>query len=258
MSVISSAASTACLASLTASGGRRAITSARSIASVSIYVWGHPVHEPESQRLLGVDSPAGEHELHRALLADDARQTLRAAAAGDDPERDLGLAELGRLGGDDHVAQQRQLAPAAEREPRDGRDQRRAAIGDPLPERHRRGFSTSWNVRSAIALMSAPAANTSSLPAITMQCACSSASSFLDRRRELLHHLGRKRVPPLRPVRTATIPTCAVLLDCRLRTPTSIVYSGINALIPVVCRPMISFWICEVPSYKVVTRASRI
>ena len=37
--------------------------------------------------------------------------------------------------------------------------------------------STSWKVRSAIALMSAPAANTSSVPAITMQRTVSSASS---------------------------------------------------------------------------------
>ena len=33
--------------------------------------------------------------------------------------------------------------------------------------------------------------------------------------------------------------------------------AGTSALIPVIPRPMISFWICEVPSYRVVTRASR-
>ena len=32
---------------------------------------------------------------------------------------------------------------------------------------------------------------------------------------------------------------------------------GIRALIPVAARPMISCWICEVPSYSVVTRTSR-
>ena len=32
---------------------------------------------------------------------------------------------------------------------------------------------------------------------------------------------------------------------------------GTSALIPVIARPMISFWIWEVPSYKVVTRTSR-
>jgi hypothetical protein len=30
-----------------------------------------------------------------------------------------------------------------------------------------------------------------------------------------------------------------------------------SALMPVSARPMISFWICDVPSYSVVTRTSR-
>jgi 3-hydroxyacyl-CoA dehydrogenase, NAD binding domain len=34
-------------------------------------------------------------------------------------------------------------------------------------------------------------------------------------------------------------------------------HEGTSALIPVFARPMISFWICEVPSYRVVTRTSR-
>ena len=42
------------------------------------------------------DAPPGEHQLHRPLLAHHAREPLRAAAAGDDPEQDLGLAELRR------------------------------------------------------------------------------------------------------------------------------------------------------------------
>ena len=33
--------------------------------------------------------------------------------------------------------------------------------------------------------------------------------------------------------------------------------AGTSALMPVSARPMISFWICEVPSYRVVTRTSR-
>ena len=115
--------------------------------------------------------------------------------------------------------------------------------------------STSWKERSAIALMSAPAANTSSLPAITMQ-----RTPLVARRgrsiavRELLHHRGRERVAPLRPVRARTTPTASYALDLDgCHRP----YSGISALMPVAWRPMISFWICEVPSYRVVTRASR-
>ena len=54
--------------------------------------------------------------------ADEPRQPLRAAEAGDDPELDLGLAEARRGGGDAQVARHRQLAAAAEREAVDGRD----------------------------------------------------------------------------------------------------------------------------------------
>ena len=50
---------------------------------------------PISQRLGGVEAAAGEDELHRPLLADHPREPLGAAAAGDDPEGDLRLAELG-------------------------------------------------------------------------------------------------------------------------------------------------------------------
>ena len=89
---------------------------------------------PEPVRLRGVDAAAGEHQLHGALLADHARQPLRAAAARDDPEQDLGLAELGRLGGHDHVAGERELAAAAERVARHRGDQRRAHRGQARPE----------------------------------------------------------------------------------------------------------------------------
>ena len=69
---------------------------------------------------------AGQHQVHRLGLADRARQALRAAGAGDDAELDLGLAELGAVGGDDEVAHHRQLAAAAEREAGDRGDHRLA------------------------------------------------------------------------------------------------------------------------------------
>ncbi len=43
----------------------------------------------------------------------------------------------------------------------------------------------------------------------------------------------------------------------RLRSAHRQDYDGTSALIPVSARPMISFWIWEVPSYRVVTRTSR-
>src|SRR5205085_6056893 len=55
-------------------------------------------------RLPGVDRIAGQIELERLCLADEPRQALRAAEAGDDPEVDLRLAERRRHGCDAEVA----------------------------------------------------------------------------------------------------------------------------------------------------------
>jgi hypothetical protein len=65
-------------------------------------------------RLLRGELPAGEHELHRAALADRMQQALRAAAAGDRADVDLGLAELGARRREDDVRRERDLAAAAE------------------------------------------------------------------------------------------------------------------------------------------------
>ena len=64
-----------------------------------------------------LDAPAGEHQLHRALLAHHAREPLRSAAAGDDPEQDLRLAEL-----------RRSRTPRSCRTPARARSRRRARI----------------------------------------------------------------------------------------------------------------------------------
>ena len=60
------------------------------------------------------DLTAGEAQLLGPARADEPGQALRAAAAGDDAEQDLGLAEHGPRRGDAVVAGQRQLAAAAE------------------------------------------------------------------------------------------------------------------------------------------------
>src|SRR6478672_7698356 len=84
----------------------------------------HLVDEAVPLGLGGVHPPPGEYELHRPLLPEHTRQPLRSAAAGDDPERDLRLPELGGLGRDDQVTHQRELAAAAEREAGDRRSTR--------------------------------------------------------------------------------------------------------------------------------------
>jgi hypothetical protein len=82
------------------------------------------IGEADPQRLGGADDVAGEAQLLGLGDADPAGQALGAAEAGDDPELDLGLAELRVVGGDDEVAGQRQLAAAAEGEAVDRRDPR--------------------------------------------------------------------------------------------------------------------------------------
>src|SRR5262245_41504213 len=52
------------------------------------------VHEPDPMGLLRVDHPAGADQLERAAEANQAREPLRAAVAGDDAEPDLGKSEL--------------------------------------------------------------------------------------------------------------------------------------------------------------------
>src|SRR5205085_10350206 len=64
---------------------------------------------------------------------DRARQPLRAARAGDDPEAGLGLAEARRLGGDDQVARHGELAAAAEAVARHRGDERRPEVPDRVP-----------------------------------------------------------------------------------------------------------------------------
>ncbi|MPL85440.1 hypothetical protein SDC9_31408 [bioreactor metagenome] len=81
-------------------------------------------------RLGRIHEAAGQMHVHRLRLADEAGQPLRAAHAGDDAEVDLGLAELGVLGGDDEIAHHRQLAAAAERIARHRRDHRLAGFQD--------------------------------------------------------------------------------------------------------------------------------
>src|SRR4051812_6842102 len=76
----------------------------------------HRVHQPELLGLVRADRVAEQVQLERLALADEPRQTLRAAEARDDPEVDLRLAEGGRLGRDAEVARHRQLAAAAERQ----------------------------------------------------------------------------------------------------------------------------------------------
>ena len=74
-----------------------------------------------------------------------------------------------------------------------------------------------------------------------------------ERAPQLVHQLRRQRVPGVRAVELEQRYGPMALLVQHLRHESY----GRNAEIPVASRPMISFWIWEVPSYRVVTRASR-
>ena len=92
------------------------------------------VDEPETMRLLRADLLAGQKELERPAGADKTRQPLRAAVAGDEPEVDLRLAELRRVGGDAQRARHRQLAAAAERVAVDRGDRGLAELLDEIED----------------------------------------------------------------------------------------------------------------------------
>ena len=90
-------------------------------------------HEPGALGFGGIHHAAGQNQIHRFGLADRARQPLRAADAGNDPELDLRLAELGILGGDHDVALHGELAAAAERETGHRGDDRLARVRGRVP-----------------------------------------------------------------------------------------------------------------------------
>ena len=88
------------------------------------------VGEADADRLVDLDLAAREAQLLGPARPDEAGQALRPAAAGDDPEQDLGLPEDGPRPGDAVVAGQRQLAAAAERVAGDGGDHEPRDRGD--------------------------------------------------------------------------------------------------------------------------------
>ena len=64
-----------------------------------------------AKRFCGAEHAAGHQQQHRALAADEPRELLRAAAAGQDAELHLGQAELGAVAGDDDVGASASSSP---------------------------------------------------------------------------------------------------------------------------------------------------
>ena len=92
------------------------------------------VDDPVVERLLGLQHPVllervRDHDLERVLDADEVRQQVRAAPAGDDAEEHLGQRDRGGRGIHRPVRRvQRDLESAAEREPVHERERRHAEV----------------------------------------------------------------------------------------------------------------------------------
>ena len=174
---------------------------------------------PHSSASLGVEAPAGQDQLHRALLAQDAREALRPAAAGDDPERDLGLAELGAVSEATIMSQASASSqPPPSAKPGDAR--RSAASGS------RRRASRRWTWggtgprrrsgregRGCRRLPRTPRR----MPAITIARTLVVVVEPLERRAQLVHHLRRQRVAGVGPVEPKHRDCAVALLDRRSR-----------------------------------------
>ncbi len=88
---------------------------------------------PERSASVCVHHAAGQDHVHGLGLADRMRETLRATDARNDTELDLRLTELRIVGGDDDVAQHRQLAATAERVAGHRRHHRLARARNAMP-----------------------------------------------------------------------------------------------------------------------------
>ena len=86
--------------------------------------WVNVVDEAKFMGRLGVDHITGQGHLHRSPLADQPRQTLRAASAAHDAEIYFGLCEPGIFACYTQIASKCEFITAAETETVDHRDHR--------------------------------------------------------------------------------------------------------------------------------------
>src|SRR5882672_3848137 len=94
----------------------------------------HLIDQAHAIGVLRRDHLSTQDELQGAALADQTRQALRSAAARNESQGDLGLAEFRGLHREPDGAGHRGLAAAAERKAIDGRDHRLAEIFDQIED----------------------------------------------------------------------------------------------------------------------------
>ena len=97
------------------------------------------VHQSGRERVLRGDRIARQDHRQRLLDADEARQALRAARAGDQAELDLRQAEPRACGGDAEMAAHGEFEPAAERRAVHRRDGRLLDVVDQRDHVHQAG-----------------------------------------------------------------------------------------------------------------------
>ena len=68
------------------------------------------LHKAQTQGFRCINASPGEDQFQRLPLANEPRQSLRAATSWDNPERYLSQPQLRLLGGDPYIAAHRQLA----------------------------------------------------------------------------------------------------------------------------------------------------
>ena len=106
----------ACFDARTALGEHSRICAAQRLRRLQRLALRHHLgDEAEFEPLACADAPAGQDHAHRLLARDHARQPVHAAAAGDQPDARLRQREQRVLRGDDDVAGERGLEPAAHR-----------------------------------------------------------------------------------------------------------------------------------------------
>lgn len=183
-------------------------------------VVGNAVEQAELVGLLRRNAPRGQDELLRARGPDEPRQPLRAAAAGDDAEADLGQAELHPARGVAEVAGERELEPAAEGEPAERGDRRlrqllqrgehRFDAMDALPDVLRRAH------RLALLQISAGTERAASAFDDDDARIARAASDLFDERAKRIQHRPIDRVQLLRPVQPDITDMAAMLKYDRL------------------------------------------
>src|SRR6266516_4269845 len=127
---------------------------------------------------------------------------------------------MGGLGSDDQVAYEGELAPAAQGEAGDRRDERRLDRGEPAPEG--RGGVAERLLEGALPKRADVGAGSEDLVGPRDDDAPNPrfGVEVLDRGRELVHQLGRERVASVGPVQAAEgyVPVEAGLDECAHRS----------------------------------------